>query len=202
MHVNTHSKHLRVAVLSLCDLMRAGLQVVLAEMGVEVVVAAGAAALRQTLRAQRDVDLLVCDDDQLGEAIVVAKEYRLPLLVIAPTMIRALAIAGTRQVQGVVTLPTSRATLAEALDTIVVGERYLPFELAPGLSGVQLSERERELVGLDLQDVPTEEIARWMRIEVYTVYTYRSRIRKKLRKLDSAGQPHWVSAWLRRFPGH
>ena len=73
--------------------------------------------------------------------------------------------------------------------------------LVPPLPGTGLSLRDRVLMSLDLEDIPTEEIAQWMKVKLYTLYTYRNRIRKKLLKLDRSEHPAWVTAWLRRFPG-
>ena len=195
----SYSTPKRVAVLTRCDLIRAGLHVLLTDMGAEVISAAYAEALRRALRWRSNVDLLISDADQAAEALAVAREHKLPLLVIAPTVARGVAIASDEQVQAVVTLPVSQKVLADALATVMAGERYLPVETPRHLSGARLTEREQELVALDLQGIPAATSARWMRVETYTIYTYRSRIRKKLLKMSEL--PDWAVTWLRRFPG-
>jgi DNA-binding NarL/FixJ family response regulator len=201
MYTMNNTKLQRIAVLASCDLIRAGLRALLSEMGAEVLAAASAEALQPTLRLWTNIELLVADADQIAEAVELGEELRLPLLVVAPTVARGVAVAGHEQVKGVVTLPLAQGVLAEALASVVLGERYLSFELAPSLEGAELTEREQQLVALDLQDVPTEESARWMGVETGTTYTYRSRIRRKLRKLAPSERPEWVAAWLQRFPG-
>jgi DNA-binding NarL/FixJ family response regulator len=185
----------------LCDLMRAGLRVLLADMGVEVVAVAQADALRRALRLRANTELLIVDIYQLTEAVEIAREYRLPILVIAPTLADGLAIANDEQFRGVVALPLVQRALADALAAVIMGERFLPLDVFLPLAGAGLSVREQELIALDLHDVPTEAIARWMDVALFTLYTYRNRIRKKLRKLDPAEWPEWVVEWLRRFPG-
>ena len=191
----------RVAVLALCDLTRAGLEVLLTALGAEVIAVTSAATLRDALRVRAVADMLVADAGHVEEAIALAREHRLPLLVIAPTLGRGLAIAGDVHVTGVLTFPVAQSALSDALETIAIDERYLPFDPEPDLTGAQLSTREQEIVALDLQHVATEEIAQWMGVEVATTYSYRSRIRRKLRRLEPSEQPEWAAAWLGLFSG-
>jgi DNA-binding NarL/FixJ family response regulator len=185
----------------LCDLLRAGLRVLLADMGVDVVAVAQAEPLRSTLELRTNVDLLVIDTYQLTEAVEIASEYQLPIMVIAPTLADGLMIANNEQFRGIVALPLSQRALADALAAVMMGQRFLPLDVFLPLTGVGLSEREQELIALDLHNVPTEAIARWMEVALLTIYTYRNRLRKKLRKLDQAVWPEWAVEWLQRFPG-
>lgn len=185
----------------LCDLLRAGLRVLLADMGIDVVAVAQAEPLRKTLSLRTNVDLLIVDIYQLTEAVEIAGEYQLPIMVIAPTLADGLMIANNEQFRGVVALPLSQSALADALAAVMMGERFLPLDMFLPLAGVGLSVREQELIALDLHNVPTEAIARWMEVALLTIYTYRNRIRKKLRKLEPPVWPEWVVEWMQRFPG-
>src|SRR5437762_2155087 len=59
----------RVVVYMLCDLLRTGLRVLLADMGVDVVAVAQAEPLRRTLHLRTNVELLIVDIYQLTEAV-------------------------------------------------------------------------------------------------------------------------------------
>src|SRR5262249_27028632 len=154
------------------------------------------------LRLRTDMELLIADTYQLTEAVEIAREYRLPLLVIAPTVAQGLAIAHDEAFRGVVALPLTRRALADALTAVRMGGRFLPPDVFLPLAGARLSVREQQLIALDLHDVPTEDSARWMEVALFTLYTYRNRIRKKLRRIEPAELPAWAVDWLRRFPGH
>lgn len=185
----------------LCDLLRAGLRALLADMRVESIAAADAAALRRELRLQPAADVLIADAFQLAEAVALAAEHGLPLLVIAPTLAHGLSIAHDEAFGGVIALPLTARALAGALAAVAQGERFLPMDVLRPLADDRLSLRERQLIALDLRDVPTEDIARWMEVKPLTLYTYRNRLRKKLRRFDPGDLPDLAREWLRRFPG-
>ncbi len=184
-----------------CDVLRAGFRTLLGEMQIEPIVAAQADSLRLKLRLHTSVDLLIADVYQLSEALEIASEYQLPLLVIAPTLAQGLAIAHDEAFRGVMALPLTTRALLNALRAVVRGERFLPLDVFLPLADARLSIREQELIALDLHDVPTEDIARWMEVALFTLYTYRNRLRKKLRQIDPTALPEWAAEWLRRFPG-
>lgn len=191
----------RAAVYMLCDLLRAGLRALLADLGVEAVAAADAAALRRELRLHPAADVLIADAFQLAEAVALAAERGLPLLVITPTLAHGLSIAHDEAFGGVIALPLTARALAGALAAVVQGERFLPLDVLRPIADDRLSLRERQLIALDLRDVPTDDIARWMEVKPLTLYTYRNRLRKKLRRFDPADLPDLAREWLRRFPG-
>lgn len=195
------TKHRRIAVVTACDLIRTGVLSLLNELGIEVEAAPDAAGMRQILQVRSAPHLIVGDVWSYADVQVLAAERHLPMLLIAPTMISALGLVSSDQVQGILSLPVSRELLSEAVDTLLMGERFTSFDVTLRFPDASLSLREQELVGLELQDVPIEEIGRWMGIAIRTIYTYRCRIRKKLRQIPLADLPEWASIWLRRFPG-
>jgi DNA-binding NarL/FixJ family response regulator len=185
-----------------------GLEKMLKGVGIGIVcVATSAAALRESLQTMT-VGVLVSPSIDQYAALEIATERSLPLLVVVSNTVDALEsirLPATTPLGVIfsadVDIPDKLAT---AISTLRAGKPYMPYDLIPRLHGIDLTQREQTLVTLDIQRHSNAEIAEQMGIEVESITTYRSRIRRKI--LDSAPEkeklPDWAATWLARFRGN
>jgi DNA-binding NarL/FixJ family response regulator len=177
-HLRQQRATLQVATLTSSDMVRSGLRAsILAAGGTINIEATSARSLRRGL-ACCSVGLLVADSRLQDEAALVARELKLPLLIVAlsvTTGYRAVDVG-----QGVVVDPVAIDTLAQALAQVAAGGRFCDPALDASFANGLLSVSEKELLVLVLQGWETEAIIERLKLQPQTVREYRSRIYAKL----------------------
>jgi ATP/maltotriose-dependent transcriptional regulator MalT/CheY-like chemotaxis protein len=193
--------HIRVAVLTACDLLRNGLCVAVAEAGgVVVTAAASLAALAQALPTLPITTLLTDTTMELDAVLDLAQSYAVPVLVVAPGAAVAHSIAP--MVQGLVLMPVATATLAEALAAVAAGQRYCDPRLhADPFADLELRAIEREMLVLVAQGHRHAAIAQALHLAPTTVRQYLSRLYTRLGLNDLYALQQWAVARLRQRGG-
>jgi DNA-binding NarL/FixJ family response regulator len=170
------------AIFASSELLRAGLHGQLtAAGGIVRVEAIGADILRATLAHLR-VAVLVADDHVQADAVKVAEEFGLPLLIVALTLTAGYRAADIAQ--GVVVDPIAPDVLATALMALADGRCYrdplLDMPIAPGT----LTKTEHKILVRLLRGMRVDAIAAELTIQPDTVYQHRSHIYTKLGVTD------------------
>jgi DNA-binding NarL/FixJ family response regulator len=137
---------------------------------------------------QRGVVLLVLAlQDML--AVYATNSVDLPLgVVVIKAEARALGAANTAN--GINT-----AEIGHALDAVRRGDNYRSPELAAPLTGSSLTNREQEVMLLELQGADPATIAARLNLSQPTVYSYRTSAYAKLGVANSAQLRVWAEAW-------
>jgi DNA-binding NarL/FixJ family response regulator len=171
-----------VALLASSELLRSGLRAQIAAAGMLVRIEAVSATILRAALPQLQVATLVADDHVQTEAVAIARDFQLPLVIIALTI-----TAGYRAIehaQGVVIDPVAPDILACALLRVVNGQTYhdplLEQPLAPGV----LTKTEQKVVLRLLQGLRIDAIAEELGVQIDTVYQHRSHIYAKLGVTD------------------
>jgi len=131
--------------------------------------------------------------DVLGQ--LMAWQSRLKVLMVTaharPPLVQQAIAAGAR---GFVTKATPLVELRQAVDRVLLGQRYLCSETGTlladavqlGPSGAELTERQREIVRMVAQGLSSKQIAHLLGIAEKTVNNHRLQIRERLQLHDVA----------------
>lgn len=183
----------RVALLARKHVVLAGLKQILTEVGdgVTVTVPSGRPDPVIVAARQGQVDLLICDPDDLDDACEIAQGHGIPVLVYASLCNARLALA---RGQNVVVEPLTRAGWLEAMQAVLRGERYRPRHLEALLA---LSSRDRAIVKLLRRGMNSAQIGN--RIGV-TGDRVRQRMCALYRQLGLEPRRSDLQAWAQELP--
>jgi DNA-binding NarL/FixJ family response regulator len=181
-----------VALLASSELLRSGLRAQVAAAGMLVRVEATNASILRTALPQLQVAALIADDHVQVDAIAIAHDFQLPLIIVALTI-----TAGYRAIDhacGVIIDPVAPDILANALLHVVNGQSYhdplLDQPIAPGI----LTKTEQKVALRLLQGLRVDAIAEELAVQVDTVYQHRSHIYAKLEMTDLEAIRAYVDA--------
>jgi DNA-binding NarL/FixJ family response regulator len=217
----------QVALVATAPALRTGLrQLLVADSAHILLEASSIAILRQMLGGMREgVDALISAAGDRAGVVDVAHTFAVPLMVVAATREEAEDLAMDtpllRHAHAVVDASNEQATLvlAEALEAVRCGERYvylpiarggslhlrdriIPQSIAQHFASTPLTRREVELVWLDYQGQAGPHIAERLGISPQSITRYWNRIYRKLQIRSEAGQARqrvrsWVQVVLR-----
>ncbi len=207
----------RVALVAPARSHREGMKVLLEAAGAHVAATAPVVLLVRNALTQFRVSVLIAAASEWRAALDLARESRVPLLLVAATVdegLTVMSLARTEPPHGpavsiIVDDDLEPHELQKILNVIIQGEQYAD----PTLSGsdnvpqpanllevlrvelrdTELSARDLEFLALELQDLPPEEIAQRLSIKVESVYTARSRICSKV----DVGSIFELRQWVR-----
>lgn len=183
----------QVALLARKHVVLAGLKQILTEVGdaVAVTVPSGRPDPVIVAARQGQVDLLICDPDDLDDAREIAQSHGIPVLVYASLCNARLALA---RGQNVVVEPLTRAGWMEAIQAVLRGERYRPRHLEALLA---LAPRDRAIVKLLRRGMTSAQIG--TRIGV-TGDRVRQRMCAMYRQLGLEPRRSDLQAWAQELP--
>jgi two-component system, NarL family, response regulator NreC len=194
---------IRVILVDDHAIVRSGLRLLLErEDDIEVVGEAGSATEARTLAGRHTPDVVLLDVvmpgasgvDALPEILERSPESRVLMLSMQddPSYVRR---AFERGAQGYMLKEAADAELVEAIRRVAAGDRYVHPALGARLaaagvpgdrSGDDLSDREREVLGLLAMGHTNQEIAQRLVVSVRTVESHRAHILTKLRATTRA----------------
>jgi DNA-binding NarL/FixJ family response regulator len=184
-----------VAILAQKHVVLAGLKHILSSIGeaveVTVTVPSGRADPVIVAARQGQVDLLVCDPDDLDPALEIAQRHGLPILVYASLHDAPRALS---RGQSVVVEPITPAAWAEAIATVLRGERYRPPHLEALLAMVP---RDRGVVKLLRRGMNSTQIGERIGL---TKDRVRQRISNLYRQLELPPERSALLAWAQAVP--
>jgi DNA-binding NarL/FixJ family response regulator len=184
---------IRVVVLASSPMLRFGLdETVKAAGGAVRTATTHASVLRMGLTELR-IAVLVADSGIYSEALALAQEFGLPLLLVARTMSTAYRLADS--VQGIVVEPAAPSTMATALAALAAGQRYRDGALDALFAHTPLTRTERTIGTLLLQGLGSEEIVVTLALQPQTLRWHLKNIYGKV-GVDSLEQfLEWADAW-------
>jgi DNA-binding NarL/FixJ family response regulator len=150
------------------------------------------ATILRTALPQLQVATLIADDHVQTDAVAIARDFHLPLVIIVLTI-----TAGYRAIQhahGVVIDPVAPDILASALLRVVNGQTYHDPLLEQPIARGVLTKTEQKVVLRLLQGLRIEAIAEELVVQVDTVYQHRSHIYAKLGVSDLEGIRAYVDS--------
>lgn len=134
-------------------------------------------ATLRTLLVHVQADLVLCDASALPNALSVATEYQLPLIVVAMSLSAAWAAPDTL---GAIVVEPEPEQLGRAVAAISAGERYRDPLLALVSQQLQLSAAEERLLPYILRETPLEDTAEQLTLSYDSVRKARSTLLQRL----------------------
>lgn len=206
---------LRVLVFTRSALRQAGIAQMLGSLA-QAHTAAQLPALELML-GQRRWDALIADADAFVDVVDLARESRVPLILLAADAAQAIATTAS-DVACVLQEhePLLATHLAEALTALAAGRRPLirlpeptgehssrrvvvPPDVARRLAAFALTSRELDVLWLDYQGLTSEQIAQVLQINRTTVTSHWKRVRKRL-DCTRAQARAWMRSHLQAAP--
>lgn len=193
---------MQIALCIRSHLLRSGLREMALLAGVHVVLeTASHQDLMQSLRGIFSPTAIVSISDDLDYLAPVTSHYRIPLVLVARTLLNGLELVNDARVQGLLVEDIADDTamaplLIEALDSVTNGHRYVVPVLKEPFADTPLTPREREILVMVARGYTISEMREMLNHSRRTLDTYRQRIANKIgRDLTSQTAREWIEQW-------
>jgi DNA-binding NarL/FixJ family response regulator len=187
---------LLVAVFAMSEILRNGLREVIAQAGGTVRIHTTSPTVLHNRLAESRVTLIIADSMAYNNALILAQEFGLPLLVVALTTTAGYRVSAGAQ--GVVVEPVQCSTMAEAMQALTTGATYYDQRLLDPFAMTPLTKTERKIGRLILQEKRLDMIARELSLQPNTLRWHVSNIYAKL-GVDSLEA---IRAWVDTETAH